>query len=85
MEGILSLEQETSSTTDPSCSQGCQRRREYIRFWVGNAVTFLEVGYRDRVYGNQRLMTVNIEIEPELLEPLFGDDPQLRSIPDSIV
>jgi hypothetical protein len=52
---------------------------------VGNAVTFLEVGYRDRVYGNQRLMTVNIEIEPELLEPLFGDDPQLRSIPDSIV
>jgi AraC-like DNA-binding protein len=37
-------------------------------------------GFSDRIYGNQRLMTLNIEIEPELLDPLFGEDTELRSI-----
>jgi hypothetical protein len=37
-------------------------------------------GYAERTYSSQRMTMVNIEIEPELLEPLFGDDTQLRSI-----
>lgn len=34
-------------------------------------------GYRECHYTEQRLMMVNVEIEPDLLEPLFGEEGQL--------